>query len=906
MYDFSHAALRALSAAAVCLLAALPSGAFAQNAANDRITSNGSFTDKAGDKHRWQINDAHALLWEGAAYLPVGGAFSPRSLDSDTDAAWTEDKKAFDLLKAHDLHDVIIWPAKSLPDVSPAALQRLMDYLDANNFHYGLAFGPGMTTPLTGTVVRPATYRYDSRDSLTAQWTVPNADAALYVLVDLSDKENRILRGGGVFIKAPEVSIPIELANGSGHAVALLYPHKTLTPNGNGSLPDVWAGYDNWRDRLLAFLGKVKFGPNFRFFLDPLARQIGTAGECDYLIPDSTAFLTEFEAYLSRRYPHVAEIKTNWGLVEGDFKTHREMARLVPLWANDRGAPYFVDPSTGKMLRIVDARQSHWWEDFLQFRRETLLYAMNSMANLLKRESADVPVVYTWTQTDPMFLNNTRDGGFDGLAVMTPPDDATLTGRILGPAYSEAEQASRTMWCLAAQIGAGANSNSRPIAATVRTAANEPGSVKLPYPSRNALFYDLDQIRRVGYKGFFADGLQSEAAKPGAADWIAAPESLDWLRDYAGRIAGENSAAKYAPKVLFYPQMAPGPARTGFIPGMNGTLWLNAFEQGETIDLWPSYRGYITKENNQDKETVLMSLQGARYTHIIVANPKSVLAHMADGTPVPLKWGKNSVSLTLDERPVVFETSGQKIFPMEAAEDTFLQLGALYQSGVAQKIPSIEQERAALSRTRFALHQQDFETAYNYSRTALDELTFLAAPYIWLEGELPYREFNTFNEVAGNVEASNKQYLRLSTPNAPGRFGYGARYVFDVANDGRYDIWLAGTVPGPGTSPIKWRVNTEPEQDPASLVPKGPLYLNERFGWIHLGFAQMKRGPQQSLTIYVTDRAQNPPEYIFSIDSILLTQGSFAPNGTVRPLPVDAAAIREFSKIAKKNKQFGF
>ena len=903
MHDFTHATLRAMRVTAVCLLNVLPLTAGAQNS---KITSLGAFTDKAGVKHRWQINDAHALLWEGAAYLPVGGTFSPRSLDSDSDAAWADDKKALELLAARDIRDVIVWPARPLPDVSPAALQRVMDYLDANSFHYGLACGPGMTAPLTGTVVRPATYRYDSRDSLTAQWTVPNADAALYVLIDLSAKENKILRGGGVFIKDPQVSIPMELTGGSSHAVALLYPHKTLTPAGNGSLPDVWAGFDGWRDRLLTFLGKVKFSPNFRFFLDPLARQIGTSGECDYLIPDSTAFLTEFEAYLSRRYPSAAEMKTNWGLAEGDFKTHREMARLVPLWANDRGAPYFVDPASGKMFRIGDARQSHWWEDFLQFRRETLLYAMNAMANLLKRESADVPVVYTWTQTDPMFLNNTRDGGFDGLAVMTPPDDATLTGRILGPAYSEAEQASRTIWCVAAQVGAGANSNSRPIASQTKTTANSAGVSKSPYPSRNALFYDLDQIRRVGYKGFFADGLQAEAGRPNAADWTAAPESLDWLREYGTRVAGESAAATYAPRILLYPQMAPGPARTGFIPGVNGTLWLNAFVPGDAVDLWPSFRGYTIKENNQDRELVLTSLQGARRTHLFVGNPKAVTAHLPDGTPVPLKWGKNSVELMLDERPVVFELNGQHLFPMEAAEDTVLQLSALYQSGLSEKVPSVEQERASLERAQFALKQQDYETAYNYSRTALDELTFLAAPYIWLEGELPYREFNTFNEVAGNVEASNKQYLRLSTPNPPGRFGYGVRYVFDVPNDGRYDLWLAGTVPGPGTSPIKWRVNTDPEQDSASLTPQGPLYLNERFGWIRLGSAQLKRGPQQSLTIYVTDRAQNPPEFIFSIDSILLTQGSFAPNGTVRPLPVDAAALRQFNKTQKKSKQFGF
>ena len=907
MHEFVRAVRCVFGAAAVCLMNGLQSPAVAQSPTGAKPEGAGVFSDKTGVKHRWQINDAHALVWDGTPYLPVGGAFSPRSLSSNDDAAWADDKKALETLKSRSVRDLIIWPEKPLPDVAPASLQRLFDYLDANEFRYGLAFGPGLTTPLTGTVVRPATYRYDSRDSLTAQWQVSNADAALYVLVDLTDKDNKILRGGGVFIKDPQVSVPIELPPSSSRAIALLYPHKTLAPNGNGSLPDVWTGFDGWRDRLLAFLGKVKFGPNFRFFLDPLARQIGTAGETDYLIPDSPAFLVGFEAYLARRYPNIGEMKTSWGLTDGDFKTHRDMARLVPLWANDRGAPYFVEPGSGKMFRIVDARQSRWWEDFLQFRRETLQYDLNALANLLKREAADAPVVYTWTQTDAMFLNTLRDGGFDGLSVTIPPEDTTISGRILAPAYSEAEQANRTIWCLASQVGAG-GTNRGPAPPQVKTVAAESAVSRSPYSSRNALFYDLDQIRRVGFKGFFADNLQANSGGPNAPDWLSAPESLDWLREYAVRVEGESAAANYAPRVLYYPQLAPGPAHSGFIPGVKGTLWLNAFVPGEVIDLWPAYRGYVVKDrNNADSQMVLVSLQGARHTRMVVGNAKAIQVHGADGSPVPYKIvGKSRIELTLDERPVVFETNGQRLFPIEAAEEAVSQLNGLYIIAAAEKVPAVEQERSAMNRASLAMKQQDYETAYNYSRTALDELTYLAAPYIWLEGELPYREFNTFNEVVSNPEASSKQFLRLSTPNAPGRFGYGVRYVFDVPNEGRYDLWLAGTAPGPGTSPIKWRVNTEPEQDPVGLKTQGSLYMNERFGWIRLGSAQLKRGPQQSLTIYVTDRAQNPPDYIFSIDALLLTQNGFAPNGPVRPLPVDAATLRQFNKRNKKGDGFGF
>ena len=49
----------------------------------------------------------------------------------------------------------------------------------------------------------------------------------------------------------------------------------------------------------------------------------------------------------------------------------------------------------------------------------------------------------------------------------------------------------------------------------------------------------------------------------------------------------------------------------------------------------------------------------------------------------------------------------------------------------------------------------------------------------------------------------------------------------------------------------------------------------------------LAQGDGQSLTVYVTDRAQSPPNYIFSIDALLLTADPFTPNGTVRPLPVE-------------------
>ncbi len=876
-----------------------------------KAASAGEFVDKTGAKHPWRINDAHALIWDNAPYLPVGGAFAPRSFTSDTDAAWLEDVKALETLKARGLRDLIIWPAKPLASVPIASLQRLADYLDANDFNYGLSFGPGLTTPLTGTVVKPGTYRYaDTKESLTATWQVPNADSGLFILTDTSN-ENRIVRGLVVQAQDETISASAEAPADAGKVVALLYPHKSLPVTNNGALPDVWAGYDDYRDTVLHYLGQAKFGKGLRFYLDPLARRIGLAGETDYLVPDSPGFTLEWEGFLTQRYPNVEDLKLAWGLIEGDFKTHREFARLFPLWANDRGVPYLYDPQGRKTTRILHVAQSKWWADFLQCRNESLSYYMNSMATVLKRQVADVPVVYTWTQTHPIFWNTNRDSGFDGLGVVVRSHGSSLTARTLGPAYSEAEQAERTLWCIATEIVGDTDATQarpRPTTQTAALAAPDPSSSAPSsggYAAKGDLFVTLDQLRRVGVKGFFAQGFQTAPPETnsGATDWLAAPDSLAWLHEYAARLAGEANAARYAPQTLFFPQANPGPARIGMVPGANNVLWLNSYAIGDTLDWWPAYSGYTLQRGSDanSSETVLISLQGRRETHLFAPNAKTVTAFTPEGAPVPVKiLNKTMVSVTLDTTPTVFRAGGQRLVPQEAAEDAAKQLTALIESALQQKVTTVDNARGPLERAEYALKQKDFETAYTYSRQSLDDLTSQAAPYIWLEGETP--RVHTFSELAANPEASGGGYLRLATPNT-NRLGYAARYMFDVPSDGSYAVWLAGTVPGPNTSPIQWRINSEPPQTPADSTMHGPLYLSERFGWMQLGTVALKKGPQQTLTVYVADRAQSG-DFNFAIDALMLTTRAFEPNGPVRPLPIDAESMRALLRDRQRRQKF--
>ena len=149
-----------------------------------KYASTGNYTDGAGAKHAWEITAAHALMWEGKPYLPTGGTFRAEVVCERGRCAWQADVKGLETLKAKGLTDILIFPDKPLIEVKATHFQRLIDWLEANGFRYGVGFGQGMTLPLSGAVIRPAYYRYEDPESLTATWQVKDSDTALTVIVE--------------------------------------------------------------------------------------------------------------------------------------------------------------------------------------------------------------------------------------------------------------------------------------------------------------------------------------------------------------------------------------------------------------------------------------------------------------------------------------------------------------------------------------------------------------------------------------------------------------------------------------------------------------------------------------------------------------------------------------------------
>ncbi len=882
-----------LSLALVSLLASIPGKAQQASATGQAAPPSiheEVYIDHGGAKHPWTITSSHSLLWEGTPYLPVGGTFAPRSLQDDSDAAWQEDVRSLNSLKAKGILDLLLTPSKSLPAIPLASFQRLLDYLDTNGFRYGLSFGPGLTKPLSGVVVKPANYRYFEADSLTAHWRASNADKGFVAIVeDNGSGEFRIVKSDTYTIKDNFLSVPLEPVKNSGRLIGLLYPHKTLPTGTEGALPDLWSGFDDYRDQLLAYLGQVKFGKGLRFLLDPLARHLGLAGEFETIIPESEAFRLEWESYLSRIYPGVEDAKARWAMMETDLKSFDELSRLVPLWQGNRGIGYLYDPQGDKMLR-VDSTKPGFWQDFYTFRNQSIAGYMKSIASVLKHQVADVPVVYTWTQNHPIFFNGDTDG-FDGYGLAT--HGTPSVARQLGPVLGAIEQAARPMWYVATEV-----SPNVPLPAPV-SPQPPPGSPAAA--TRAALFGLLDDLKKVGVKGFFASDSTHDNGVSNI--WVTMPDRLDWLHDYGAQLGTQTSAARYEPHVLFYPQNAPGPAHIGPVPGASNVLWLSSVASGESLDLWPSFSGYIINLDESHAETVLISNNGPRQVHILVPDNRSVQAFTPDGAPVAIKLiNKTEFLLRLDTTPTIIKAGSQRLILREAAEDAISQLEAMMVLSRSSKSPETQNVKASVYQAQDAFTRKNYDTAYLYARVGLDQLIDVLKPYIWFEGEATVKDAHTFDDIGSHPEASGERFLRLSNPNPPSKYGYGAHWEFDVVADGRYNVWMAGSVPGPSVSPMRWAIDTAPNLDPVDKNAHGALYASDSFGWTLLGAANLKKG-RHVLEIEVIDRAVSPPIYNFGVDAFLLTRSGQTPSGTLRPVPVDAQTLQSIPKLKQKQKE---
>ncbi len=596
----------------------------------------GTFKDRDGGSHTWSVDDAHTLTWDGKPYVPFGIVFEPRYLTAgQTDANWTADEQDIQAFKLAGVNDIIIRPTNGLTTIPAEAVQRVMDLLEKNGLRYGLELYDPDYAPLQGYVIQPTMNRTDAVvSSGEVTHSLPDSDLAIYALVDA--KTGELKDYGSKPLADGQFSTSVIVRNGAAH-VMLYYPRKTIPKS---SLFDLWRGFDQHRDRLIVTLKQIKFGKGLRFFIDPFGEGFSIGSDTDGVIPTSTAFRFEYAAWLTKRYSTPGDLNIAWGIVKHDINTFDEATRLIPLWKDGRGAASVYDDGLSKAYP-ADAARSAIWNDLKEFRAYSVRAYMDAMADVAKRVSADVPVIYSANGLQPIF-QATGKTGYDGLVMPDAEGNAALIASA-GRALSLAESSKRQMWLVA---------HLRPA-----------GGI---YPKKQDLFAAMNTSHDLGAKGFFVDDARGTG--------VDGADLVSWLAEYSSLSTNDRLFATYRPHVVYYPD---GVAHAAIRKLANGSWWLPSLVAGMNLDLGANYAAYAVMDpQTYDTTICVWSLTGTQTLHLASDNAITVIS--SSGSRTDIKPKKGRMELTVGSEPIfVHGMAPEQFMPVEIAMNAIADLEKL-------------------------------------------------------------------------------------------------------------------------------------------------------------------------------------------------------------------------------------
>jgi len=587
----------------------------------------GTFKDRDGGVHPWTIDHAHVLNWEGKPYIPFALQFQPRYLGEQTDANLTADTEDILSFKLAGANDIVIRPSKAISTVPAEAFQKIIDLLEANDLRYGIQLYDPEYAPLPGYLIEPTVNRSAGvQASGDFSYTFPGATSVLYAVCDARTGEVRST--GQEAVTDGRVTIHVALRSPGEHVV-LLYPQKSVTP-ADGGLFDVWTDFENHRDRLVWYLKQIKFGKGLRFLKDPFTEDLGIRGQAESLVPVSSAFRFEYAAWLSRKYNSVGDLTIAWGVLQHDIANFDEASKLIPLWRKGRGAPLAHNDGSGQNYP-VDATKSAIWLDMEEFRASSLRSYMDSMADVVKRTAADVPVVFTATGLQACF-QTIGPIGFDGLA--SPGDKAGISA---GEAFSMADQSSRNTWLIA----------------RLKPSGNA-------FTSREDLFGAINLPRDLGAKGFIVKD----------EDGINGANLITWLAEYSSLAADDAHYAGYRPQAIYYPQ---GVANASMRRLSNGSWWLPSVMTANNLYAGQGFAGYVVDIPGGNHDIYIWSLKGPQVIHIVSQLPTAVTDISGVRTDINPKKGR--VEIAVGEEPLLVQgLTPQEFLPVEVVAEAIQEL----------------------------------------------------------------------------------------------------------------------------------------------------------------------------------------------------------------------------------------
>ncbi|NLN77163.1 MAG: hypothetical protein GX139_12780 [Armatimonadetes bacterium] len=796
-----------------------------------KYKTSGTFADSGGGQHPWSVNDGHTLIWDSKPYIPVGTVFVSQYLDSDSSQdAYDADIKNLDALKGKGITDIILKSSGPISSSKPASLQKMISYLDENGFSYGLELGDGPRQALRGYIIAPGCYRQEGpSDQTTIKCDWPDVDSAIYIIVSKFD--NSIKANGGAIVRDGKVTIYLSSPLKSGELL-IVYPHKTLDDVG-----DLWAGFDEYRDRVLAFFKGIKFGAGMRFFIEPFTSKMDFTENMNSFLPTSGGFRLGLEAYLTRKYRFEGGLNGAWGRNE-NLDSIERATRLIPLWSQTRGVPYAYDMASARLYSANPSVAVQMWQDILDYRDTSAQEYMNTIADTLRKQVANVPVIFKSDTYHRIYANPYGLGGMDGLAAQTYGTGEAPVDRVAGPLYSLAEESSKSTWFIVAG-----------------TQASSDGST--PYLGESAMMGTLDSFREVGCKGFFVDKVNGDS------------QQAEWLAAFKGKIGKEWTDFK--PTVINYPV---NPMTGAYVKRLaRDTWWLPSLRNGETTFIGDTLLAYSIFGEGK---SYLWSNTGKR---TVTMNARAGGTPAVDYPPgVSISAKKKVYTLDLTDTPTVIRgISFTEVFPQDTAQEQIDMLVELIALADKREV-DVKKARGGLESAKRVVANGQAYIAYGIAKEAADELRSILGSDLWIEGE--QSPAANFGKVLAAPDASAGLALVLDTAEDAPLDAYSTQYGFSTSASSSYEIWLAATSPR-DSSPISYSVDgsgwTKISADEQKTVDYAPGLC-----WYKIGTSNMAPG-NHSISFKIDGKRSQDNRYYFAIDAIVLSPRGFIPDGINKP-----------------------
>jgi hypothetical protein len=551
-----------------------------------KIITTGTMVDKHGVPHRWHINHAHTLIWNGRPYLPAGGMFI-------YDRDWDLVKAQIDLLHRYGVRSIYLhlgvnqpYPWKTYSDDDYRFFQQTIDYLDELGFTYGIEFqaleakGPGWYYPGRGPrveVTGPGTVRVEEEKVRDGYFAVFDMDTWEVVQTGRARVSGERHVEADVSVERPgRYQVVFTLERDAPGMFSMYY----------------WDDqYPNYVETVLRHYSKVALGPGFRFIVDPLWNEMNVNRD---FFPRSPVYERQLAEWLKQRYGSVEELNRRWRTGEGPLESFEQAARLAPLDRKRlrlRGPEYqfMLDPVTGKVFRM-DLSVSQVNYDLQEHLGRSLLHFTCDIADRFKK-LYDVPVIYKgFSDLDFWHINDLgTPGGHDGLGMESYGNGEPLLMFMAGHLYGALEQATKTTWLIVTETGEGNHQD------------NSPSRNKMPgYSSRLGHMYaNFNALISGGAKGVFQYNMVPGGGtdQPWTDALTADPRQLEWLATYQRILDNAPALVDYRPPMYFrFPGLYnPNSMNLYSEPsadyaGIGGWWWREPIERSEN-DIWivPSF-----------------------------------------------------------------------------------------------------------------------------------------------------------------------------------------------------------------------------------------------------------------------------------------------------------------------------